>query len=313
MDCKFNFRPVGQGGFTSCIFQENSDVIFSFIYDCGSITSGNYLYQQIEYAQKELKLSNSKRIIDLLVISHFDDDHISGIQELLLGVHCKVLVIPFLTIAERLTIFARNSQKANWYIQFLQNPKLFFQSGEYEIDKIIFVDWDNGWNEKEYLSIDIESNNLVSNIGSNTPRVSQGEIIFDTRFIYMKIPFSLKVTSIDFEFKFYIQPFDDKAIKEFEDSIKLRFPNTNINLLFDNKHLSILKLLYKKAFKNINKTSLCVSIKDKKNRSPHYFDKPKNLLFSYNSRKSGLIFTGDSFLKSKKSTKRFFVIIIKKR
>lgn len=305
MDCKFNFQPVGQGGFTSCIFQENSDTIFSFVYDCGSITSGNYLYQQIKSAKNELKFSNSKRVIDLLVISHFDEDHINGIQELLLDVRCKVLVIPFLTIAERLTIFARKSQKADWHIQFLQNPKLFFQSGEYEIDKIIFVDSDNPFIEKEYLSIDIDSSNLVSNSGNNTPRINKGGIEFDTRFIYMQIPFSLKVTSIDFELKFYIQPFADKAIQEFEDSIKLTFPNTDINLLFDNKHRSILKLLYKNAFKNINKTSLCVSISDLKDRYPYYYDIPKNLLFNYESRKSGLIFTGDSFLKSKKARKDF--------
>lgn len=74
MESNFTLWPVGQGLFYSGSIDENK---FNFIYDCGSsnIDISRIVDKFIE--------NSSTSIIDMLVISHFDNDHVSGLPYLL--------------------------------------------------------------------------------------------------------------------------------------------------------------------------------------------------------------------------------------
>ncbi|MDB5287669.1 MAG: hypothetical protein JWR05_2618 [Mucilaginibacter sp.] len=92
MHCTFNFRPVGQGGFSTGSIKEDDRPVFEFAYDCGTLTPGAHLADQISDARNAFRMQGGKSIIDLLIISHFDEDHVNGVVELLREVRCRVLV-----------------------------------------------------------------------------------------------------------------------------------------------------------------------------------------------------------------------------
>lgn len=84
-------RPVGHGGF---FMEELCDVTecYNTVYDCGTRNGTILLEREIN------KAFNRKQSVDLLFISHFDRDHVSGLKELarrnLLNSSTKV-VMPF--------------------------------------------------------------------------------------------------------------------------------------------------------------------------------------------------------------------------
>ena len=102
---EFTIHPVGQGLFYSGKITHNNQVKFRMVFDCGSITAGA--------GQEEVKLYRDadflgKKVLDLLVISHFDQDHVNHIGKLLAdGIKVKKLVMPFISFSERLILVAK--------------------------------------------------------------------------------------------------------------------------------------------------------------------------------------------------------------
>ena len=79
IDIDFKFRSVGQGAFYTGIFKQRlNGNQFSFVYDCGSHSSRQYIDQEISNFVTETK----KQKIDILFISHFHSDHTNKIAEL---------------------------------------------------------------------------------------------------------------------------------------------------------------------------------------------------------------------------------------
>src|SRR3546814_8043064 len=83
IDVDLLFHPVGQGMFASGHLKRtnSNDTEFSWIYDCGSASAGQLEIGAVN--RLAAHLGGPKPRIDLLVISHFDHDHISGIPHLL--------------------------------------------------------------------------------------------------------------------------------------------------------------------------------------------------------------------------------------
>lgn len=95
MKIRFNrtFWPIGHGAFYSERFYDsNENVIFTAVYDCGS-EQEKVLNNCIDAFLEEGKT------IDILFLSHFHHDHVSGLKKLLSkdGAVVKNLVIPQLT------------------------------------------------------------------------------------------------------------------------------------------------------------------------------------------------------------------------
>lgn len=102
LEMKCTFWAVGQGLFSSGSISNNNSEKFNWVYDCGAVKSARqYLNHSISKMRSELK---DNEPIDLLVISHFDEDHISGLGDLLLGKKVKRLVIPYFPLWKRLIL-----------------------------------------------------------------------------------------------------------------------------------------------------------------------------------------------------------------
>ena len=90
---KFKLWSVGQGLFyTGKIKHESITDSFQFMYDCGGTNKETISKKIDEY----LNCFNHKNEIDMLVISHFDTDHINGLPHLFKKINkIKKIFIPY--------------------------------------------------------------------------------------------------------------------------------------------------------------------------------------------------------------------------
>jgi hypothetical protein len=96
-----HFHPAGHGTFFSSVVQSDSGEKFCWVYDCGSKWPSS-LKASIKALESWENWAQDS--IDLLIISHFDDDHINGLEELLSSRRAKTLVIPYLNLKDRLEL-----------------------------------------------------------------------------------------------------------------------------------------------------------------------------------------------------------------
>lgn len=104
------FHPVGQGAFYSEHFRSENGDDFRIVYDCGTKTSKKKV-DPVKVIQGAFK---DRKPIDILFISHFDEDHVSMISELLNQyaiIQCVVL--PLLPVEEKSVLRAYYSQVGN--------------------------------------------------------------------------------------------------------------------------------------------------------------------------------------------------------
>jgi hypothetical protein len=113
----FKIHPVGQGLFYSCIINtqvsKNSSE-FKFIFDCGSLTNKNGDEEVEDF--RDSYFPGTSSCLDLLIISHFDADHINKIGRLLQNnTRVDKLVMPFTLFEERLFLTLRYLQMKGGY------------------------------------------------------------------------------------------------------------------------------------------------------------------------------------------------------
>jgi hypothetical protein len=124
---EFTIHPVGQGLFYIGKFTHNSEVKFRMVFDCGSISAGAGQEDVMLYRDTDFLV---KKVLDLLVISHFDQDHVNHIEKLLAeGIKVKKLIMPIITFSERLFLVARHldvnngfSPDDDFFIRFIIDP-----------------------------------------------------------------------------------------------------------------------------------------------------------------------------------------------
>ena len=92
-------HPVGQGGLFSGTL-DLWDTRFRWVYDCGSVRSDE------ESRNREIDTISIMGDIDVLYLSHLDDDHVNGIARLLGNCKVKDVVIPHLYDYEFLAFMA---------------------------------------------------------------------------------------------------------------------------------------------------------------------------------------------------------------
>lgn len=126
LDVSYSFYPVGQGLFSSgriCNTERPGDE-FVWVYDCGTISKQALLLDQIEVLEQDL----SRKHIDVLVISHFDKDHISGVCQLLSKFSVGILLLPYIPLWQRLVLaFSLPPRVTGDLIDFLVNPTRYLE------------------------------------------------------------------------------------------------------------------------------------------------------------------------------------------
>jgi hypothetical protein len=99
---EYEFHPVGQGLFASgAIHDQTGHSRFRWIYDCGTTSSQTLVTNAIN--DYEARIGGRQRL-GLVTISHFDEDHISGISELLQKFPVENLMLPYMPLWQRLLI-----------------------------------------------------------------------------------------------------------------------------------------------------------------------------------------------------------------
>lgn len=97
------FHAVGHGTFlTGRVFDDDApngdEVLFCWAYDCGSKRTTRIDREITKLDEEE----GWPKAFDLLVLSHFDDDHVNGVESFLRARSVRVLALPYMDVAHRL-------------------------------------------------------------------------------------------------------------------------------------------------------------------------------------------------------------------
>ena len=129
----FRFHPIGQGLFYSGILMKKDgrqNHQFSFVYDCGTDSPRDFLWEEIDRFKLLLKKTGPKdtKKLDLLIVSHLHDDHVNGLERLLDGVEVDTVVMPYLS--DGLSYMARleSSYDEAFLQSFYLDPVAWFES-----------------------------------------------------------------------------------------------------------------------------------------------------------------------------------------
>jgi len=138
-----SFWPVGQGLFASGVLNDvKGKKRFHWVYDCGTTSEQKYLKKNIKAYEAKMFDGAAKPIIDLVVISHFDTDHISGIVDLLSKFSVKTLLLPYMPLWQRLLIaFVNGVDSQQSVMRFYIDPVGFLNDigGGQKVERIVFV------------------------------------------------------------------------------------------------------------------------------------------------------------------------------
>jgi hypothetical protein len=117
-------RPVGQGGFQTTELRFDGRA-YRAVYDCGALPNDPCL-EQIDALAAELDHDE----LDLLTISHLDEDHCNGVEVLLARCGAKTVMLPYLNEVERLVEIAARAaagRLTGTALEMLTDPARWFR------------------------------------------------------------------------------------------------------------------------------------------------------------------------------------------
>lgn len=94
------FQSVGHGTFFTGSVSDSDGASFSWAYDCGSKRPTRVV--EAVASLEDTQGWSPDHELDMVVVSHFDADHINGLEALLAQHRVKCLVLPFLGVQARL-------------------------------------------------------------------------------------------------------------------------------------------------------------------------------------------------------------------
>lgn len=277
LEAEFTFHKVGQGCFYTGVFKNNNNK-FVMVFDCGSDSKREYIDEEISNFSKELL---QRRGIDLLIISHFDNDHISHIDKLIREIgKCEIVIMPYLTPIERLILCLSSSTRDSNYYNFLRDPHNYLSN--LGVQNIIYIGNGDGGENPSFdvnpiiISPKIESDfgniplNIRKSISSNAiDDINKHDNINNEYPIdsYLILTDKSNFKIGDFwELIFYNNKLKDKILVDFSNDIKVEIgisleeniTLSHISSYFEKESVRQLKKIYKKYFSNLNVTSLAV-------------------------------------------------------
>jgi hypothetical protein len=300
----FRFNPIGQGAFYTGKIDTylNKCNEFNFVFDCGTLSDRSNLITAISNFKRNL----NNNLLNVLFISHLDDDHVNGINELLNGITCNDVYMPYLSPFERLIVSVRHKSKdtnnLNNFINFIKSPHDYILNDN-NVGKLTYIKG-NSENEisTEKIPEEISDNENVDNEFTDfleplTQNEFNGEIQTldqNSKIVFKKANRKLKIGDI-WEFYLYNELASEDQINQFIESVNFIYGITInkqltqadlITILNDSDKLKFLRDQFRKIFKNLNKTGLIVQHKPlsykraiiyKENKLlhreiPHYFN-----------------------------------------
>lgn len=141
-EVNYDFYGVGQGLFcTGALLNNESKVVYQWIYDCGTNSKKDLLREKIKHYAVKTNDLNGSNFIDLICLSHFDHDHISGVVDILSRFKVGDVLLPYIPMWKRLVIaFEEKCRSGSYLMDFLIDPVAFLQrKATRGIGRIIYV------------------------------------------------------------------------------------------------------------------------------------------------------------------------------
>lgn len=309
LDSNFSFNRAGQGCFyTGKISIENN--IYFLCYDCGTLSSvKESLLEDIDMFKSEIVFNKSK--LNLLILSHFDNDHVNHVKYLTDGIECETVIIPYLSLIERIIIAITTEDLDDDYLEFLRNPYDYLRNLGFK-DIVVVLHSDN--NDEIIGDFPIEPDNKEPRFDYNL-RIHLKKITPDITDSIKSKEMNSEVTAAALQnvyfysdagfvsifyawmFKFYALSRPLAETNKFKQLLSIflkksprqRIKSEDLLILFNKLNIKAIQSLYKTSFKGqdiLNSTSLIVL------HMP--FSNFKNL-FYYNNPTSELIYGSPYF------------------
>lgn len=214
INLKRSFHPVGQGAFYSEVFSVEGGDDFTVVYDCGTESDEALINNEIDAFVNGLR----SKTVDILFISHFHKDHISGLQRLASKVTIKKTIIPLLP--EEIILVSR----VHNYLKCVARNKKDRRKEIEPVDKVIEDLYLEGETSKRFGDIiavrpyerDVDTNGWFPT--SSKGKVMTGEEVTGLTEIWKYIPFNSVLVDYDRAKQFKTEV---ESIKLFDDSGKL--------------------------------------------------------------------------------------------
>ncbi|MFN4184770.1 MAG: hypothetical protein ACK4M6_08275 [Hyphomonas sp.] len=127
-------HAVGHGGFHTGKLFEDGELAFSWAFDCGSKSTAKFEKYLSVWSQR-----NSKRL-NWLFVSHFDLDHVSGLNALMSCTQVQNVMVPYVDNKELILVLLREINRGRLdqtIIELTADPAFFFLSRG--ADRIVFL------------------------------------------------------------------------------------------------------------------------------------------------------------------------------
>jgi hypothetical protein len=268
------FHSVEQGLFFSMSIEGDVGEKVACIVDCGALRP--YMERLIcevrDYVGNDLKTTGN---IDLLIISHLDYDHVSGIPLLMnelqkLGRQVHTVVLPYMKDDLKLLIYYWNVKCENidtpdlqWYRRFLFDPISFFET--YGVSTIIFVDASDNDGEESSQQPITDENDKIGPFSLKGVIVEKRPLGESSNVNVYRVKRLVLTLWTFIEFDCWQKPLPKtKSLKqirrEIEDIIQDNGLETVLKRLTDKQLSNKLQRIYRKVWSKLNETSICVAI-----------------------------------------------------
>ncbi|MDV6315724.1 MBL fold metallo-hydrolase [Idiomarina sp. HP20-50] len=300
MKQKVYFNNVGQGLFAEVYLGDDSGSEFRIVYDCGTSNRQQVVQDAISASTHRAK----NRPIDLLVISHFDRDHISGVIDLIRAQQVRAIMLPKFSYILRVAFASLkdNSERLNSDVrEVLENPvsklsKIHQQRHDTESPRFILVGAEEGYE----FPFNNSDNSILRELDVVTIPSGKPERV------------DIKPQAAETEVFEIIPYVDDRVVLNKLKTFELKAGQEVSKLLgngdkLEKQHaLNNLKDLYTQTFggsayrKNVISLFLCIGpLRNQRNTSTltySYRDKKQETVVSDIQQRSNILFTGDGFL-----------------
>jgi len=220
------FHSIGQGAFYTEIFNN-----YIVAYDCGS-SNKNLIINEINWTL------NQGEIIDVVFISHFDSDHINGLEHLLK--HCKVkkLILPLIHDDEKIEWFVHNyvnGVRDDFIDNLINEPSIVIKKET----ELYFIDRVKGKQDSfdiKPISFEKLKGNVLENVKLYFEQISN--------WVYIPFNFQSEVRSLCLKEELQSRNLDIKNVRDFQEAWS------------DSEKRKSIKEAYKKIPGDINSNSL---------------------------------------------------------
>lgn len=137
------FYGVGQGLFADGRIQSSPDghAHFRWVYDCGTTSTQSLVDDALKrFSEASPTSSGTSHRINLVALSHFDHDHISGLVRLLRSSAVDTLLLPYVPLWQRLVLaFAEGIDTQQELFDFFVDPVEYISRQNTTLERVILV------------------------------------------------------------------------------------------------------------------------------------------------------------------------------